>query len=232
LFRNKKHLFFDLDHTLWHYEANCRHALEILYQKHQLEQYNVPNAEVLYQKFYEVNTRLWQLYDTYQITPDNLRERRFLEIMNSFAPCDLAYCNMLSHEYLELSPRLPALIDGCQEILDYLAPKYQLHIITNGFAEIQETKMRVSGIKPYFGTVTCSAKAGYRKPESGIFSYALAQAGAHVQESLMIGDNPATDIAGAKNIGMDWLFFDPENIFFEINEKTRVKHLLDLKQFL
>ncbi len=231
-FKHKKHIFFDLDHTLWHYEANCAKALEQLYHNHQLQGYNVPSAQALYERFFEINSYLWTLYDNYKITSTELRERRFFEIMNHFSPCTQAFCNRLSDEYLDISPKMPTLIPQAKIVLDYLRPKYSLHIITNGFVEIQSTKLRSSGIEHYFETLTCSAEANARKPEPAIFAYAMQKAKAALHDSLMIGDNLDTDIAGAKNAGMDYIHFVPENNNFNFIENSQVKDLLHLKHFL
>jgi putative hydrolase of the HAD superfamily len=91
-----------------------------------------------------------------------------------------------------------------------LSKKYALHIITNGFDEVQHKKLEVSGIKQYFKNVITSEIAGYQKPHSLIFKYALEVADASLLDSIMIGDSIEADIIGAQKIGLDHILFNPD----------------------
>jgi YjjG family noncanonical pyrimidine nucleotidase len=232
LFSHKKHIFFDLDHTLWDYERNCKATIIEIYEKYALEKRNIQSAELLYEQFLKTNYYLWDLYDSHQITSDELRHRRFREIFTYFGNDDHSICDKLNQVYLEINPKKPYLIDGALDILNYLAPKYTLHIITNGFEDFQNEKMNASGISLFFTTKITSEKAKARKPETRMFEYALNITEATVNECIMIGDNYETDIKGAKNIGMDYFYYNPENKKCENKGKSEIKHLLELKTFL
>jgi YjjG family noncanonical pyrimidine nucleotidase len=232
LFQNKSHIFFDLDHTLWDYNRNCEEALEEIFVNFQLQNIGITNSKILITNFHIVNENLWKLYDTHQITASELRTRRFREIFDLFSISDHTLCDQLHEAYMDLSPNKPHVLPGTTEILEYLHPKYNLHIITNGFFDNQAMKMKAAGITHFFKSVTCSHSAKARKPEKAIFEFALNQAKATVNQSVMIGDNYDVDILGAKNVGMDFVFFNPSNNFMKNEEKSMVKHLLELKDFL
>jgi YjjG family noncanonical pyrimidine nucleotidase len=232
MFHHKKHLFFDLDHTLWDYDTNCVEAIEDLYEIFNLEDLGIPSAKTLSDQFFITNDRLWDLYDSRQITTQELRYRRFREIFDALNISGEHICDELNDAYLDISPQKPHLINGAREMLEYLKPKYKMHIITNGFDEIQGTKMTSSGINHFFENIITSQKCNFRKPEKGIFEYALNLTNSKINEALMIGDNLNTDILGAKNYGIDSIYFSPKHgIEKNIATKT-IKHLVELKEFL
>lgn len=232
MYQNKKHIFFDLDHTLWDYNRNCELTLNELYDIYSLGKLGVPSKELLYFKFIQINDYLWDLFDSHQITSAELRYRRFREIFDEFDITDHSLCDELNNKYLEISPTKPYLVEGAMETLIYLSSKYNLHIITNGFDSIQSQKIEASCIKHFFEHIITSEKANARKPEKEIFEFAVSITKTSVNQCIMIGDNLNTDIKGAKNIGMDFVFFNTENKFFENPEKSMIKHLSELKQIL
>jgi putative hydrolase of the HAD superfamily len=137
----------------------------------------------------------------------------------------------LSEEYIEYLPKFNHLFHGAIEILDYLKPKYNLHIITNGFQEIQDNKLKNSNIAHYFKTITNSEMAGVKKPNPVIFKYAITEANASKTNSIMIGDCIEADVNGALNFGMDAILFniDTSKTFENIKQ---ISHLLELKNHL
>jgi YjjG family noncanonical pyrimidine nucleotidase len=232
LFENKTHIFFDLDHTLWDYDRNCEEALNEIYDDFQLQNIGIANEKLFLEAFHKVNNRLWDCYDKREITSEELRHRRFREVFDEFGIADKSICDYLHDAYMIISPNKPHLLPGAKAILDYLKPKYSIHIITNGIADIQSMKMKASGIENYFESVTCSQKANARKPEKEIFEYAINMANTTINQSVMIGDNILVDIAGAINANMDFVHYGPQLNFSEQCGKFTVKHLLELKQFL
>lgn len=231
MFTNKTHIFFDLDHTLWDYNRNCEEALTEMFDLFNLKQFGIENTSLLIDKFHLVNHRLWDLYDSHQITSSDLRFRRFREVFDEFGIENKEICDKLHESYMEISPNKPHLFSGAIEILEYLKPKYSLHIITNGIADNQNKKMVASGIKNYFESVICSQKANARKPEKAIFEFALKTTQATAYQSLMIGDNYEVDILGAENAGIDAILFSPELAKTSKSDKTIINHLLELKDF-
>lgn len=227
-----QHIFFDLDHTLWDYDANASLALQELYEHYDLAKKGMFSHRELAQTFFEVNDMLWDDYNHHRIQRKDLRERRFPAIFKLLGlPVELWPADMES-EYIALAPTKEKVFAGAHEVLDYLSEKYRLHVITNGFNDIQRTKMVCSGIGQFFEVVITSETAGFRKPDPRIFQLAIDRAGAYTAESLMIGDNLAADIGGARNFGMDQVFFNPkrlthaEEVTFEIEALQALKNLL------
>lgn len=218
-----KHIFFDLDHTLWDYEKNSNEALNELFLKYKLNSLGINNCEQFTLCFEEVNRSLWDDYNKNKISRDGIREQRFLRILSQFEINNLELSEKLSTEYLMLCPTKPHLIPFTFEVLDYLKVNYQLHILTNGFNDVQKLKLEKSNLHTYFSTVVTSDSAGYKKPMSSIFKYAIDKAEARKNESIMIGDNLQTDILGARNFGMDTIYFNPN----KETHKSSVTHEID-----
>lgn len=204
-----KHIFFDLDHTLWDYEKNSNEALEELHVQYDLlNAWNI-DCKDFTRHFYEINYSLWDQFNRRQIQQDQLRIQRFPLVLARFDLVNPTLAEALSVSYLSLCPAKPHLMPFSIELLQYLRPRYQLHVLTNGATDVQMVKMRSSGIDVYFDYVITSDQADSRKPEKEIFLYALERTGARPDNSIMIGDNLDTDIAGASAITMDSIFYNP-----------------------
>lgn len=227
-FSNKTDIFFDLDHTLWDFEKNSALAFEAIFDKHSLE---IP-LEGFLEHYVPVNQKYWKLYRDGEVTQEQLRYRRLSEVfglMSHEVSDDVI--DLLSHEYIEYLPQFNNLYDGSQDLLDYLKPKYRLHIITNGFASVQQRKLENSNIGHYFEHVINSETVGVKKPNPYIFETAISLAGTQKEKALMIGDNIEADIEGALNAGIDALFFNEFRVpvMYDI---PQVFHLSEIKQYL
>jgi putative hydrolase of the HAD superfamily len=152
--------------------------------------------------------------------------------LKEFGIADEKLAADLGKDYLEISPRKVNLFPNAISVLDYLMPRYQLHLITNGFSEVQEIKLRVSGLEKFFQTVITSEEAGVKKPDPAIFYFALQKAGADIGNSLMIGDDFEVDIIGAKRVGMDQVLFDPGQKYQQNGSVFSIRDLGELKGFL
>lgn len=227
-----KHIFFDLDRTLWDFDAAAEVAFERIYEKYNLKSLGIPSAHEFHEVYHPLNERLWELYREEKITKDDLNRTRFVLPLEHYGIHDTALADQLSEDYVYWSPRIVRLIPGTMELLDYLKPKYHLHLITNGFQEVQDTKLSLSGMKPYFETLTVSEEVGVKKPNPKIFHYALRKANATAKESLVIGDEMAVDIDGARTAGIDQIFFNPKGESVEGTRTFEVKDLLEIRQFL
>lgn len=206
--KHYRHLFFDLDRTLWDFDAAAEVAFEKIYEQYHLKDLGIPSAHEFHEVYHPLNEKLWELYRADQITKEELNRTRFMKPLEHYGIHDEALADHLSEDYVYWSPRIVRLVPGTMELLDYLKPKYHLHLITNGFEEVQHTKLSGSGLEPYFETLTVSEEVGVKKPNPEIFHYALKKAGATPEESLMIGDEMAVDIDGARAAGMDQLLFN------------------------
>ena len=223
-----KHIFFDLDHTLWDFEKNSALTFDKIFKTHQVK----VDLEAFLQVYEPINLKYWKLYRDEEIDKTRLRYGRLKDTFDEISfKGDDDLIGRLSIDYIAHLSSFNHLFDGTVELLNYLQPKYQLHIITNGFEEAQHKKMASSNIQHYFKTVTNAEAAGVKKPNPIIFDYALKLANAQSNESLMIGDNYEADIEGALNVGYDAIFFNyrNDNVTDDIKQ---VKHLSELKLYL
>lgn len=223
-----KHLFFDLDHTLWDFEANSRETLTELYVNYEVERHSGFGFEDFLRTYYKVNDKMWELYHNGKISRDELRLRRFRETFALFDYENDDAITRFETDYMSICPTKPHLMEGAVELLDMLKLHYHLHIITNGFNKTQETKLNSSGLKAYFKHVLTSDEIGVSKPDARIFIEALKRSGAVRKNSLMIGDNLFADVLGAKNCGIDQVFFNPKKEKHNEKITLEVSHLSDL----
>jgi putative hydrolase of the HAD superfamily len=202
-----KHLFFDLDHTLWDFDANSRLALEELYYLLELEKKGVNDFEVFHKNYLLHNEKLWDRYRNGFIRVDELRWKRMWLTLLEFKIADEELARDMGIRFLDLLPLRTTLFPGTTETLDYLAEKkYILHLITNGFEKTQHSKLKNSGLTKYFNTVVTSEASNSLKPHREIFEYALHKTGCDRHEGIMIGDSIEVDICGAQNAGMDQVY--------------------------
>lgn len=227
-----KHVFFDLDHTLWDYDANATESLKELAIRFELERLKGFDPEKLVDTFFEVNEELWDLYNHHKIQRRDIRDRRFPMIFRRMGFSFADVPATLEKEYVELCPTKPNVFPGAIEVLGYLNKKYQLHIITNGFNGIQESKLKNSGIRAYFDVIITSETANQRKPNPDIFHLAMTQANAVIEESIMVGDNLNSDIKGAQAVGMDHVWFNPTRFATSVTVQHEISNLLELKSIL
>lgn len=221
-----KHVFFDLDHTLWDFDRNSGLTFDRLFKLNNID----TKLEDFLTVYEPINLKYWKLYREEKVTKSALRYSRLREAfdtINSTIEDDMI--NHLSEAYIEHLSSFNHLFDGTFEVLDYLQDKYTLHIITNGFEEIQEKKMKGSNIRHYFKTITNSEMVGVKKPNPRIFNFALDLASTNAQESIMIGDSLEADIEGAHHIGMETIHFDYKNVHKAHNFKriTNLKSIVN-----
>lgn len=230
--KHYEHIFFDLDRTLWDFDAAAEVAFERIYEKYDLKSLGIPSAHEFHEVYHPLNERLWEFYREDKITKEDLNRTRFVLPLEYYGIHDTDLADHLSEDYVYWSPRIVRLVPGTMELLDYLKPNYHLHLITNGFQEVQHTKLSGSGLEPYFETLTVSEEVGVKKPNPEIFLFALRKAHAIVEESLMIGDEMAVDIDGARAIGMDTVFLNLKNEKVEGKSTFEVHDLLKIKELL
>ncbi len=204
-----KHLFFDLDRTLWDFETNSFNELVNLYHCHNLHQKGISLSEEFVKVYKKINEKCWERYRENTLSKENLRFERFKQTLEYFGIYDLELSIKIGDDYLKNSPYRTILIPNAIELLSELQPIYKLHIITNGFQEVQHVKINQSGLANFFTIVVTSEMAGAKKPNPLIFNYALEKAGANLENSVMIGDDLNTDIKGAVNVGMKSIYFNP-----------------------
>lgn len=203
------HLFFDLDHTLWDFETNSRETLRELHSTERLVDRGIPDASDFIDAYEEINQGLWKRYESGHIDRHVLRVLRFRNTLLSFGVKDEALADRMGHDYLAMTPKRTALMPGARELLTDLGGRYRIHIITNGFHEVQREKIASSALEHHFELVLSSEMAGAKKPDPRIFHAAMQRTKATPLDSLMIGDSVPADIIGARTAGWDQAHFAP-----------------------
>jgi len=225
-----RHLFFDLDHTLWDFDANARVTLEAIYEDLQLKTRGVHDFELFYRNYLSHNERLWDRYRRGFIRQDELRVKRMWLSLLDFKIADDALSKAMSVQFLDLLPTRTILFPHAKEVLQYLKDKnYELHLITNGFEKVQHSKLRNSGLDIFFGEVITSEGSNSLKPNKEIFDYAFNKTGAIAATSIMLGDTLDVDIQGAINAGMDQVFVNHLGVTPEIKPTYTVTSLKELE---
>lgn len=227
-----KHLFFDLDHTLWDFDRNSAECIAELFDTFRLADIGIASADEFSKHFIAINRKLWSDYDKNLIEHTYIRQHRFPMVFQALGVDENAVHADLNIEYLRLLPQKPHLLESAREVLDYLQGRYTMHIITNGFAEIQAVKMDSAEIAHYFTHVITSENANAKKPDPLVFQYAMEISGTTSAESLMIGDNYEADILGAKSVGMDTVFYNQPGTVVTDKPTYDIRHWNELMAIL
>lgn len=229
--KSYQHIFFDLDETLWDFKTNSQETLSDVFKLHGLDDKGVMEDE-FFTHYHHYNNFYWDLFRKGAITREELRIVRFSKTLREFKVVDEVLVKNISESYLHILPTKTRLHDGAVEVLNYLHSKYALHIITNGFEEVQFRKLHHSGITDYFRYVITSEMAGSQKPNREIFKYAFDKTNASAITSIFIGDSIEADIHGAKSVGMDHVLFNPEKLSHSEMVMHEVAALSELKGLL
>jgi putative hydrolase of the HAD superfamily len=228
-----KYLFFDLDHTLWDFDANARATLEQLHLDLRLADKGIHDFDKFYKTYLQHNEKLWARYRNGYIRQEELRVKRMWLTLLDFQIADDELAKQLSELFLQLLPGRRILFPDTIETLQYLKnKKYEMHLITNGFEKTQHSKLSNSGLDVFFKEVITSEASNSLKPQKEIFEYALNKTGATITESLMIGDSIEVDIAGAMSVGMDQVHVNFSSAPQELKPTYTVSKLADLKNIL
>jgi putative hydrolase of the HAD superfamily len=206
-----KHIYFDLDHTIWDFDKNAEETLHELYLLHKLADLGLNSADIFIETYTANNHRLWREYHLGAITKEQLRQARFNKTFLDLGVHPDVIPLGFEDAYVRLCPTKTNLFPHAHETLGYLQSKYTLHLISNGFKESQDVKIGNTGIGKYFQHIVVSELVGVNKPDKAIFQNALDLAGAQKHESIMVGDSLEADVYGALNFGMDAIYFNPFN---------------------
>jgi putative hydrolase of the HAD superfamily len=223
-----QHLFFDLDRTLWDMEHNARATLVDLFRKHELEARGIPSVDIFITHYHHYNDLLWERYRKKQIGKDTLRALRFRQSLAHFGIKDHELAKQFEIDYLTEAPLKTQLIPGAIELMNTLSGKYAMHIITNGFDEVQRNKIQSSGLAPFIQGIFTSESCGLTKPDRRMFDFALRKTGATAENSLMIGDDLHVDIVGAREAGWHQVYLNPNQSKHEEEVTYQVRELHEL----
>ena len=201
-------IFFDLDHTLWDFEKNSALTFSKIFRKHNLD----INLDDFLQVYIPTNLNYWKLYREEKIKKSELRYQRLKTTFDAIGvPIQDSTIDKLAVSYIEYLSSFNHPVPHTTSILEYLESKYRLHIITNGFQEIQEKKLRNSNIYHFFDQIIDSEMAGVKKPNPLIFNLALERAGVMAKNAVMIGDSLEADVLGARAVGLQTIHFNVHN---------------------
>ena len=231
--KNIRHIFFDLDNTLWDHRNNAYLTLKEIYKRENVqEKYNL-GFEDFHREYFTINERLWAQIRDGEIDKEYLRKHRFYDSFLFFGIDDFDLAQVFEQNFLDEILNYNDLVEGAFELLEYLSEKgYTLHILSNGFKEVTYRKCELSGIQNYFKTITSADELSVRKPQPEIYEYALKKANAKKEESIMIGDDWIADVEGALSFGIDAVFFDVFKDNFGNDEVKVVRELKELQKFL
>jgi YjjG family noncanonical pyrimidine nucleotidase len=211
-----KYIFIDLDDTLWDFHCNAYSLLMEIYEQRKLGHYFV-NFNHYFQLYAKRNLELWELYGKGLVTKDFLNVERFLHPLVEVGVQNVKLAEEISVEFLQSIPSKTQLIPFAKELLEYLYPKYPITLVSNGFVDVQERKLRSAGIENYFTHFVFSQSAKALKPDKVIYEYAMQLNNANASEVIMIGDSFDADICGAQNAGIDQVYFNPKGRKYDKN---------------
>ncbi len=230
--KSYRHIFFDLDHTIWDFDKNAEETLHELYEIYRLNEIGLPSATLFIETYTRNNHQLWAEYHTGKITKTELRETRFKRTFLELGVHPDILPVAFEDDYVKLCPTKTNLFPHAHETLQYLQDRYTLHLISNGFKESSELKIGNTNIGQYFQHIIISEVVGVNKPDKAIFEHALSLANAEKHESLMIGDSLEADVYGALNFGIDAIYFNPFNASKPDDVPVQVTHLKELMLIL
>jgi putative hydrolase of the HAD superfamily len=226
-----KHLFFDLDHTLWDFEANSEATLREMFDSYQLSRFFADYND-FHERYEPHNLYLWAQYRRNKVDKKTLNVQRFYLPFSEVGFDDLTVAQQFARDYLSISATKTILFPNTLEVLQQLQERYQLHIITNGFKEVQTQKLQNSGLRPFFTNIYISELIGVQKPNTYFFDYAIKSSHASKKESLVIGDSLEADIKGARKAGIDQVFFNSKKQEHEGEITFVINELKELLEFL
>ncbi|QKJ31670.1 noncanonical pyrimidine nucleotidase, YjjG family [Mucilaginibacter mali] len=232
LSKTYKHIFFDLDHTIWDFDKNAEETLHELFVLHRLNDIGLTSADVFIETYTANNHKLWREYHLGNITKAALREARFKQTFLDLGVHPDVMPHGFEDAYVQLCPTKTNLFPHAHETLEYLQGKYTLHLISNGFKESQDIKIGNTGLGKYFTHIVVSETIGINKPDKAIFQHAIDLAGATIAESIMIGDSLEADVRGALNFGMDAIYFNPAGLKKPDDVQLQISSLKELTLML
>ena len=213
-----KAVFIDWDDTIGDFLGAAKLALQDMYEKYNLSEY-FASFEEFFLLYKPHNLELWDKYGKDQVTKEYLSfDRFFFPLMHGSKGGErrlgdkairqevAALAEQLSEDFLNMTTARFSLLEGAEELVRYLAAKYPLTVVTNGFVEVQYEKFDKSGLRDCFAHIVLSEEVGCQKPNPRIFEEALRLNGISAEDVVMIGDSWNSDIQGAINTDIDQIW--------------------------
>ncbi len=230
---NIKAVFFDLDDTLWDHARNSELALRLVYRGEPEVRERVDET-AFWLAYNRCNEHLWAEYRAGRVVKEAIRALRFTQTLSGFGVTDADLAARMSEAYIDLYPRQPLLVEHAREVLEYLAGKYPLGILTNGFQAAQRSKLTAGGIAGFFRYFVDSEAVGYPKPHPAMYAEAVRAGGRAKAETLVVGDDFLIDIAGARQYGLPTVYFNPRRQLYPADQAptAEIASLRELKNLL
>lgn len=226
-----QHIFFDLDNTLWDFDKSSMLAFEKVFELFDLIDYGIPSAKEFHKTYFIYNNLLWEEYRRGTIDKEFLKNERFRLPLEDYGIYDENLAHDLGESYTDFAARMVALVPNTMEILSYLKEKnYNIHLITNGFLEVQNIKMQASGLDKMIDETFVSEVVGFKKPDHRIFYHAMEKVGGTIENCVMIGDDLSVDIIPAREIGMTHIYFNRKNHTHNEKLDYEIKDLLEIRE--
>lgn len=227
-----EHLFFDWDHTLWDFETNSKKVLEQIYYEYNLRRFGILSPNHFIEVYMPINYRMWREFREGKIDTETVKYKRFEETFKEFGVINIDLAMEVKAFYLSRLPLGGVLMPNVIQTLSELEGKYQLHVVTNGFLEVTEYKIKHSNIASFFKVILSAEEVGVLKPNPQVFEEAFKRSGATADNSLFIGDNLIADVQGARNVGMHQVYYNPEKEVHEDNPTYEIADMHELVSIL
>ena len=223
-----RYVLFDVDDTLLDFGKAEAAAIRKTF-----ERIGIPVTDELIRRYSEINAQQWSRFEKGEITREKLLTERFDILFSELGinvPSEMAQA---SYEYLLGIGHY--FVDGAEELLEALKDKYELYIVSNGNASVQDRRLKSAGIIPYFKDIFISERVGFNKPSAEFFDACFEHiSGFEKDKAIIVGDRLSSDILGGINAGVKTCWFNPngEEPDPDIPADYEIKHLSELPALL
>lgn len=223
-----RYVLFDVDDTLLDFGKAEAAAIRKTF-----ERIGIPVTEELIRRYSEINAQQWSRFEKGEITRERLLTERFDILFSELGinvPSEMAQA---SYEYLLGIGHY--FVDGAEELLEALKDKYELYIVSNGNASVQDRRLKSAGIIPYFKDIFISERVGFNKPSAEFFDACFEHIpGFEKDKAIIVGDRLSSDILGGINAGVKTCWFNPRGDAPDpdIPADYEIKHLGELPALL
>ena len=224
-----KTILFDADGTLYDFDKAAVEALKSSFNK-----YNIEWTTERFKIYEEVNKKIWNDFEKGLITTKEIKTERFKRFFNVIRVKNIDSIQF-SKDYLEFLSQNNYLLDGAEDIVKWSSEKFELAIVTNGLASVQNPRFKNSELRKFFKHIIISEEIGFAKPKSEIFDHTFELFNNPNKESvIIIGDNLTSDIKGGVDYGIDTCWFNPAKVentsgiitTYEISNLNEFKNIL------
>lgn len=196
--RTVKFVYFDLDGTLLDHKRAEQHALHDIY--HHFDLFNGTDANQLVQVYQAINSEQWKLYSQHKVTRDQLQRNRFEQTLCELG-LDASRYEEVGRQYMDFYQNHWQWIDGAQSAFKSIKQKFDVGILTNGFADTQKKKFEQFNLYEQASHLVISEEVGAMKPHPSVFKFATEQTGLDAGQILYIGDSYSSDVVGGTEFG-------------------------------